>query len=229
MGWQNREVTRIKKQELYDSIMPTTDLSLKTLVLSALLAAGGAVFAQNGETWYGGQSTGFWGLGQSVGVRGSLPGMFNPPGSSLENLNAQRQYGGYRFTDAFAIEGSQTNFSSSASACNGDSARTCSGSAWSLSGVATLPFRSGLALYGRLGLHYKQKGFQEEAGGQHNADEPGSIGQVYGIGLSYGVTKSITLHADSERYTELIGTTSAFNPGFNLDSSVHSIGLSIKF
>ena len=209
--------------------MPTADSSLKTLVLSALLA-GGAAFAQSGDTWYGGHSTGFWGLSQSVGVRGSLPGMFNPPGTSPENLNAQRQFGGYRFTEAFAIEGSQTNFSPSASACNGDSTGACSGSAWSLSGVATLPLRSGLSLYGRLGLHYKQKGFQEEAGAHHNADELGGIGQVYGIGLSYGVTKSITVHADSERYSELIGNSaSAFNPSFILDSSVHSIGLSIKF
>src|SRR5258708_28085836 len=43
--------------------------------------------------------------------------MFNPPATSLESLNAPRQYGGYRFTDGFAIEGTQTQFGSSASAC----------------------------------------------------------------------------------------------------------------
>ncbi len=215
--------------------MPTPDSSLKTLVLSALFAAGGAVFAQSGDQWYGGHRTGFWGLGESVGVRGVLPGMFNPPGTSPDSLNAQRQYGGYRITDAFALEGTQTNFGPSVSACGGDSLagdsyRSCSGAAWSLSGVASLPFQSGLSLYGRLGLNYRQKGFQEEAVGHRNSDEPGSFGKVYGIGLSYGLTKSITVRAESERYSELIGNSaSGPSAGVGLDSSVHSIGLSIKF
>ena len=215
--------------------MPTPDARLNTLLLSALVAAGGAVFAQSGEPWYGGHSTGFWGLGESVGVRGALPGMFNPPGTSADSLNAQRQYGGYRITDAFALEGAQTNFGPSVSTCGGnslagDSYRSCSGAAWSLSGVATLPFQFGLSLYGRLGLNYRQKGFQEEAGGHRNSDEPGSFGKVYGVGLSYELTKSITVRAESEHYSELIGnSTSSPSTGLGLDSSVHSIGLSIKF
>jgi OmpA-like transmembrane domain len=215
--------------------MPAFDSSLKTLVLAALLAAGSAVLAQSGDQWYGGHSTGFWGMSESVGVRGALPGMFNPPGTSPESLNAQRQYGGYRITDAFAIEGAQTNFSPSASTCSGDalagdSSRSCYGAAWSLSGVATLPFQSGLSLYGRLGLHYRQKGSQEEFGNHRYSDEPGGLGRVYGIGLSYGVTKSIVVHAESERYSDLVGNSLyGSSAGFGLDSSVHSIGLSIKF
>ena len=215
--------------------MPPFDLSLKTLALFALLAFGLTVFAQNGDQWYGGHGAGFWGLSDSVGVRGALPGTFNPPGSNPESPNAQRQYGGYRITDAFAIEGAQTNFGPSASACSGDSlagdaSRSCYGAAWSLSGVATMPFQSGLSLYGRLGLHYRQKGLQEEAGNHRNSDEPGGLGKVYGIGLSYGLTKSITVHAETERYSELISnSTAGSSTGFGLDSSVHSIGLSIKF
>jgi len=216
--------------------MPPFDSSLKTLALAAFLAFGGIVFAQSGDQWYVGHSTGFWGLSDSVGVRGVLPGTFNPPGANPESPNAQRQFGGYRVTDAFAIEGAQTSFGPSASACGGDSfaaegSRSCYGAAWSLSGVATMPFRSGLSLYGRLGLHYRQKGgFQEEAGNHRYSDEPGGIGKVYGIGLSYGLTKSITVHAESERYSELIGNSpSSSSTGFGLDSSVHSIGLSINF
>lgn len=215
--------------------MPAPDPSLKTLVLSALLAAGGTVFAQSGDPWYGGHGTGFWGLSESVGVHGAMPGIFNLPGTNPDSLNVQRQYGGYRITDAFAIEGAQTNFGPSVSACGGDSLagdsyRSCSGAAWSLSGVATLPFQSGLSLYGRLGLNYRQKGYQEEAAGHRNSDDPGSIGKVYGVGLSYGLTKSIRVHAESERYSELnSNSTSGFSAGLGLDSSVHSIGLSIKF
>ncbi|HKB81973.1 MAG TPA: outer membrane beta-barrel protein [Burkholderiales bacterium] len=212
--------------------MPTADSSLKALLLTALVAAGGAVFAQGHDQWYGGQTTGFWGLGNSVGVRGALPGMLNPPATSLESLNAPRQYGGYRFTDGFAIEGTQTHFGSSASACGGDSQsgdRSCYGAAWSLSGVATLPFQSGVSLHGRLGLQYRQRGL-EDATSHRNSDDPGGIGKVYGIGLSYGLSKSITVHAESERHSDLIGNN-ASGPGANLglDSSVHSIGLAIKF
>ena len=161
--------------------------------------------------------------------------MFNPPGSNPESLNAVRQYGGYRISNAFAIEGSQTQFGPNTSSCNGDPGsndanHSCYGSAWSLSGVATLPLQSGLSVYGRLGLHYRQKGYQDESGSHRNVDEPGGIGKVYGIGLSYGLTKSITVHAESERYSELIGSNaSGPNAGLGLDSSVHSIGLSIKF
>ena len=213
--------------------MPTPYSSLKAILLTMLVAAGGAAFAQNDDPWYGGHKTGFWGLNNSVGVRGALPGMFNPPGSNPESLNALRQYGGYRITNAFAIEGSQTQFGSSR--CNGDSAasdayHSCYGSAWSLAGIATLPLHSGLSVYGKLGLHYWQKGYQDEPNGHHATDDPGNFGKVYGIGLRYGLSKSITVHAESERYSELIGNN-AFGPsgGVGLDSSVHSIGLSIKF
>jgi hypothetical protein len=215
--------------------MPTRNSSLKTILLTMLVAAGGAAFAQKDEQWYGGQKTGFWGLNDSVGVRSSLPGMFNPPGSNPESLSALRQYGGYRITNAFAIEGSQTQFGSGSSGCNGDSSasdayHSCSGSTWSLAGIATLPLQSGLSLYGKLGLHYWQKGYPDDTNSHHASDDPGGFGKVYGIGLSYGFSKSITVHAESERYSELYGN-SAVGPsaGFGLDSSVHSIGLSIKF
>ena len=215
--------------------MPTPNSSLKTFVLTMLVAAGGAAFAQNEAQWYGGHATGFWGLNNSVGVRGRLPLMFNPPGSNPDSLNALRQYGGYRITNSFAIEGSKTRFGSGSSGCNGDSSASetydsCYGSAWSLAGIATLPVQSGFSVYGKLGLHYWQKGMQDESNGRHATDDPGGFGKVYGIGLSYEWSKSITVHAESERHSELAGNSaSGANAGFGLDSSVHSIGLSVKF
>jgi hypothetical protein len=219
--------------------MPLRHPSLKLLAASAVVFAASAVYAQNGvhpitEHWYGGQNNGFWGLSDSVGVRGTLPGTFSPPGTNSENLNALRQFGGYRISQGFAIEGSQTQFGNRGSGCGGEFSNAdpnhgCHGAAWSLTGVATLPFDSGLSLHGRLGLHYWQKGMPDE-GHRNNADEPGNVGKVYGIGLSYGLTKSITVHAESEHYSELIGNNS-YGPGaaLGLDSSVHSIGLSVKF
>ena len=210
--------------------------ALKTLAVPMLLTTAATVFAQTGDspvsdTWYTGQKTGFWGLGDSVGVRQPLPGNFNPPGTNPESLSALRQYGGYRISSGLAIEGSQTQFRPNLSACNGSTAGggDCSSSAWSLAGVATLPFQSGLSLHGRLGLQYRQRGLTEDS--MHRSmDDPGNFSRVYGIGLSYDLTKAITVHAESERYSDL-GSNNAFSPnvGVGLDSSVHSIGLSIKF
>jgi len=212
-------------------------MALKTLTLALVLGAAVTVFAQTaGEaspaaSWYSGRSTGFWGLGESVGVRGPLPGNFNPPGSNPESLSALRQFGGYRISNGFAIEGSQTQFRPNISGCNSDqpAGDNCASSAWSLAGVATLPIQSGLSLHGRLGLQYRQRGLTED--NMHRAlDDPGNFSRVYGIGLSYDLTKAITVHAESERYSDLNGSNALLpSPGIGLDSSVHSIGLSIKF
>ena len=213
--------------------MPTLHCPLKVFVLAALIAAGGSVFAQKEDIWYAGYSSGFWGLGDSVGFRGSLPGAFGLPGGSLEGLSTSRNFSGYRVSDSFAIEGAQTSFGVSGSACGGDPLtgdlyRSCYGSAWSVSGVATIPFRSiGLALFGRMGMHYWQNGSQDEGAGYRSIND---LGAVYGLGLSYEYSKSVTFRAESERYTDLAGNNGN-GPGSNigLDASVHSIGLSIKF
>ena len=213
-------------------MMPTLHCPLKAFVLTALIAAGGSVFAQKEDTWYAGYSSGFWGLGDSVGVRGSLPGVFGLPGVSPEGLSISRNFSGYRVSDSFAIEGAQTSFGVSGSSCwgdplTGDLYRSCYGSAWSVSGVATIPFHSiGLALFGRMGMHYWQNGSQDE-GASHRSND---LGAVYGLGLSYEFSKSMTFRAESERYADLPGSNGN-GPGssIGLDASVHSIGLSIKF
>jgi hypothetical protein len=214
-------------------MMPAFHAPLKAVALAALLAAGGTVFAQKEPVWYGGYSSGFWGLQNSVGFHGSLPGVFGSPGASQEGLTASTLFSGYRMFDSFAIEGAQTNVGLNGSACGGDpmgneSSHSCLGSAWSLSGVATIPFQStGLSLFGKMGMHYWQGSSQDEAAGRRFMDD---VGTVYGIGLSYEFSKAVTFRAETERYTDLFGN----NPGgpgssVGLDSSVHSIGLSIKF
>jgi hypothetical protein len=213
-------------------IMPSNRFCLKALAFAALLAAGHAT-AQD-DPWYSGLSSGFWGVGASVGFRSAVPGLFNPGSASAEGLSALKQFGGYRFTDAIAIEGAQTSFGPSGAACGGDpltgdTYRSCYGSAWSLSGVATLPVRSGLSLHGRLGLHYWQKGIGDEmAGSTHRGTE--DLGRVMGFGVSYELSRAVTFHADSERYSDMTGSGGTGpGAGLGLDSSVHSIGLSIKF
>jgi hypothetical protein len=214
-------------------MMPTFDARLKAIALAGLIAAGAPVLAQKEDSWYSGFTSGFWGLQSSVGLQGSLPGVFGLPGSSPEGLSAFRHFSGYRMSDSFAIEGAQTSFGLNGSACGGnpltgDSYRSCYGSAWSVSGVATIPFQSiGLALFGRMGMHYWQNGTKDE-GSSHRA--PYDLGTVYGIGLSYEFSKTMTFRAETERYTDLwANNANSPGSGTGLDASVHSIGLSIKF
>lgn len=215
-------------------IMPTRKPMLKTVAVLALCAP---VFSAHAgpDDWYGGNLIGSWGAGSSLGLRGALPaafGMTVGPGNGLDGDTAQ--FGGYRFSDGLAIEGAQARFGTTGSGCDADPlgrdtrANPCAGSAWSLSGIATLPFESGLAVYGRMGLRYVQKGgWDETFGGGKKMDD---LAGVYGIGLSYGLSRSVTLHAESEYTTDVPGNTGNYaGHGLGLSTNVHSIGLSIKF
>ena len=208
-------------------------IGLTALSIAALLGTG-AVCAQE-DPWYSGISAGFIGAGSSLGFRGSLPGMYAPAGSSSEPFASQKQFGGYRVSNAFAIEGAQTSYGNGGNGCSVEPAvgegfrSSCYGSAWSLAGVATLPFQSGLSLYGRLGLNYWQKSAGDDMGGfqRHGLDD---LGGMMGVGVSYEYSKRVTFHAESEHYSDLSGNTgNGPGVGLGLDSSVHSIGLSIKF
>ncbi|HEX7811290.1 MAG TPA: outer membrane beta-barrel protein [Burkholderiales bacterium] len=217
---------------MFMRIMPTNRPRLKVLALAAMLGVG-SVCAQD-DPWYSGIRSNWGPGGNSLGVRGSLPGELSMGGTGPDSLAAHEQFGGYRFTDSLAIEGAQTSYGQNGPACAGeplagDIFRPCTGSAWSVAGIATLPFNSGLSLYGRLGLHYWQKAQLDEnaSAGRRNIDD---IGSVLGVGVSYELSRAVTVHAESERYSELFNNGGT-GPGTNLglDASVHSIGLSIKF
>ncbi len=210
--------------------MPTNRSRLKALALAALLGVG-SVCAQD-DPWYSGIRSG-WGPGNSLGFRGSLPGESSMGGASPESVAAHKQFGGYRFTDSIAIEGMQSSYGLSGPACGrdslaGDAYRSCYGSEWSLAGIATLPFHSGLSLYGRLGLHYWQKTALDDVSpaGRHGLDD---LGSVLGVGVSYELSRAVTFHAESERYSDLFSNGTGPGQNLGLDASVHSIGLSIKF
>ncbi|MFN0038306.1 MAG: hypothetical protein ACKVP2_02190 [Burkholderiales bacterium] len=129
-------------------------------VFISSLATVPSLFAQHSDPWYSAQSSGFWGVRESIGFQGILPPGFGLAAHS-DSLSAFRQLGGYRISDSLSIEGMQTNFGLKGSACGGDISSDgigCLGSAWSLAGVATLPLESGFALYGRFGLHFWRPG-----------------------------------------------------------------------
>jgi hypothetical protein len=195
-------------------------------VLGFTLLGGAPLYAQNGEHWYGGLESGFWTVTESIGFRGVMPKAFGLA-AGLETLSASRQYGGYRFSNLLAIEGTQTSFGLKGADCNpaGSGGPGCLASSWRVSGLATLPFESGVSLYGRFGLHLWQPGAAEDHPNRNLAD----LAQMYGLGLHYGVSRSVTLHAEAEYFSESVGGVGLrLSPGL-FDTSVHSIGLTFKF
>ncbi len=214
--------------------MKTDRFALTGLValLSGVWMAG--VAAEEG-TWYQGQSSGFRGLSPDSQIFEGALGMFglSPFGGPVEGPLIDKHYTGYRFSDLFALEGAQSQLSLSPGGCHtdrlaGDLAAPCHGAAWSVTGVATLPFEEGLSLYGRLGMQYWQPGGTGEGLPWRNG--AADVGATYGIGVSYEFRKDWYLHAESERFSELSqGTGLRLDRGLGLDSAVHSIGLSVRF
>ena len=189
--------------------------------------------ADSGE-WFEGHSTGFWGLSADTGVFEGALGKFglSALGGHVEEPEIDKHTSGYRFNELFALEGAQTSLRLPAAACGYDSlvtdlARPCQGASWSVAGVATLPFQEGVSVYGRLGMQYwRNQNENESAAALPSLQD---LGTTVGIGVSYEFRKDMFLHADSERYSELGGVGFRPERGIGLDSTLHSIGLSIRF
>ncbi len=207
--------------------------------LLGVAAAGGALcafpaVAQDG-VWFQGRTIGFHGLSANTGVFEGAVSQFGLSlfGGHVEEPSIDKHYGGYRFTDLFALEGSQASLALPASACGYDSLTTdlsqsCHGASWSLSGVATLPLHEGISFYGRLGLQYWQNNGRPDSSALSVGNQ--DIGTTYGVGVSYQFRKDWFLHAESEHYSDLSqGLGFRSGAGLGLDSKVHSIGLSVRF
>jgi hypothetical protein len=203
------------------------------IVLLGAAGFGVPAWAEDGE-WFEGRASGFWGLSADTGVFEGAISKFglSSIGGRVEEPQIDKLYSGYRFNELFAVEGAQTSLKLPPSACShdilsSDLARSCHGASWSVSGVATLPFQEGLSFYGRLGMQY----WGNQTGIERSAVLPSlqDLGTTVGFGISYEFRKHMYLHADTERYSELGGLGLRPGRGVGLDSSVHSIGLSIRF
>ncbi len=207
--------------------------AVEATALLAALCCVGAVFAKGGE-WYEGETSGFWGLSPESQMFEGAIGRFGPStfGGRVDEPTIQKQYSGYRFTELFAVEGAKSHLSLPAASCGYDSLmseldRSCRGAAWSLTGVATLPFQDGLSLYGRLGLQYWENGGRGErtAYGQQQ-----DLGTTYGVGVSYEFRRDWYLHFDLERYSDIAqGLGLRPNGEIGLRTGINTIGLSIRF
>jgi hypothetical protein len=208
---------------------------LKAGALLLALGCPGTAFTQSGE-WYEGRTSGFWGLSPDSQVFEGASGKFGMSafGGQVDEPLIEKQYSGYRITDLFSLEGSQSSLYLPAGSCGYDSLasdldRPCHGTAWNLTGVATLPFHEGLSLYGRLGLQYWESGGRIDSTTLRYGQQQ-DLGTMYGLGVSYEFRRDWYLHLDLERYTDLaqgLGLRSGGDVG--LRTSINTIGLSIRF
>jgi len=208
---------------------------VQATALLSVLACPGPLLAQGGE-WYEGRTSGFWGLSPDSQVFEGAIGKFGLSafGGQVDEPLIEKQYGGYRITDLLAVEGARSTLSLPAGSCGYDSLtsdldRPCHGAAWSLTGVATLPFQEGLSLYGRLGLQYWENNGRAD-GSLLRFGQQQDLGTMYGVGMSYEFRKDWYLHLDLERYSDLTGGL-GLRPGseVGLRTSINTIGLSIRF
>jgi hypothetical protein len=205
-------------------------------ILAASLIVGGTAlgYAQGGD-WYEGKTKGFWGLSPDSQVFEGAISKFGLStfGGRVEEPAIEKQYSGYRFSDLFSVEGAKTSLSLPASGCRYDSITTdldnaCHGASWTLTGVATLPFHEGLSLYGRLGMQYWENNSRPDSALMRWGQQ--DVGTMLGLGLSYQFRKDWYLHMDVERYSDLSqGLGLRPSSGVGLDTSIHTIGFSVRF
>lgn len=212
--------------------------SIKLLRVMALPVAIGCLepaLAQEGE-WYEGRTSGFWGLSPDSQLFESAVGRFGMStfGGQVDEPLIEKQYSGYRLSDLFTVEGAQSSLSLPAESCGYDALTTdlnqpCRGAAWSLTGVATLPFQDGLSLYGRLGLQYWENVGRTDPGPLRYGQQQ-DLGTMYGLGMSYQFRKDWYLHFDLERYSDLAkGLGLRPDSDVGLRTNINTIGLSVRF
>jgi hypothetical protein len=208
---------------------------LGAIALTAALCVQATALAQNRE-WYEGRTSGFWGLSPDTQLFEGAIGRFGMSaiGGQVDEPVIEKQYGGYRITDLFTVEGAQSSLSLPAESCGYDALTTdlnqpCRGAAWSLTGVATLPFQDGLSLYGRLGLQYWENVGRADLGPLRYGQQQ-DLGTMYGLGMSYEFRRDWYLHFDLERYSDLAKGL-GLRPGSDvgLRTNLNTIGLSVRF
>jgi hypothetical protein len=190
------------------------------LTFAAVCVALPAVAADPG--FYTGISNGVAVLGSPGGQ--SLGGM---PGAKLlnhdnERLTATTLYGGYRFSQGFALEAARTSFGSGVNTEDPVLYATPAEqmSTWSLAGVGSVAVTDSLTLFGKLGVNFAPNATYSSFA----VDTPSRPGKVYGFGVSYQVTGQLELRAQSERYTGLGQTESG-----GLEANALTVGARLRF
>lgn len=177
-----------------------------------------------------GDDSGFYtGISNGVAVLGSAGGqsLNSVPGARLLNhdtdrLTATTLYGGYRFSRVFALEAARTSFGSGVNTDDPVLYATPAEqmSAWSLAGVGSVELSQSVTFFAKLGVNFAPNATYSS----YSIDTPSRPGRIYGFGVSYHVTGSLELRAQSERYTGLGQTESG-----ELEANALTFGARLRF
>lgn len=142
---------------------------------------------------------------------------------------------GYNLNKNFAVEGGYFNLGkATANYVSGGTVANASAKAdgWNISAVGKLPINDSFAVFGKLGAFYSDTKVSASASipgigsGAVNASDS-KTGMVYGLGLSYDMTKAIALRAEYEIYDKVGGTYLGTDLKSKVD--VFSVGVAYKF
>lgn len=143
-------------------------------------------------------------------------------------------FGGYKFNQYLAAEGSYANFGKQTIDSNvtspfvGTIDTTWKAQALAVSGVGILPLAYSIDLFGKLGLQYWKVDLSSTpsvgAVGYQSESEKGTD-YIFGVGAGYNVTNNIAVRAEWERYNN-IGDTSTTRES---DMDMWSLGVQYSF
>ena len=122
-------------------------------------------------------------------------------------------FGGYKFNENFAAEISYTDLGKIS--FDGVTAKN---KVYALDGIARAPLGAGFGVYGKVGLAYAQRDFNNGLG------DKDKTGLKLGVGVDYALTKNVSLRAEATRYNDMPQAN-----GFNKKDDRLSMGLAYQF
>jgi len=216
-------------------------LSLAGLAFApAAFADAGAAAGSRSDGFYGGVSlrnAGAEADGLDLGHVASTWGRFASPVSE-DNGRRALVFGGYRFANDVAVEGSFSSAESYALRPFDSDVRRGVGlsltsspdlarHSWNADVYTTWSFRKSLSLYGRLG-YSQSEGVPAYALAALPSSDPRRLrdGVNYGVGLRYDVTPALGLRLEYARFARFAGESVA---GLLPDSDQVQLGMQLRF
>ncbi len=156
--------------------------------------------------------------------------------SSVDDTdNGWKIYGGYKFNQNMAVEGSYADFgemtidSNVTSPFQGTLDTTWEAQTLAVAGVGILPLAYSMELFGKIGVHYWDVDYQRTAsagGGVGSASESeNGTDLLFGVGAGYTLNNNFALRAEWERY----GNIGDDNTTGEFDVDMWSVGVMYTF
>ena len=122
-------------------------------------------------------------------------------------------FGGYKFNENFAVEAAYTDLGKVD--FGGVSAKN---KVYSLDGIARAPLGAGFGVYGKVGVAYAQRDFNNGLG-----DKDKTVLRL-GVGVDYALTKNVSLRAEATRFNNMPQAN-----GFDKKDDRLSLGVAYQF